>query len=384
MESNIADEPTPQLPRRRDARIVRGALFVFAAATLVIFWPFLPWLALAAWFAHFAGPAHARVSRALHGRKGGAAVLTLALFVVIIAPFAAATASLVVDAISLAESLMASESGRDALASLVSNGNRHHAQFDLQTVVAFARQYGATLEVGWSVFDATLELGLGFFVFFTAAFVFLVDGPRAMSWVERNSPLTTENLHRVKAAFLEVGRGLIIGFGLCGLAQAVVSTIAFYALGVPRALVLGLVTFFASFFPTLGTAFVWVPVSIGLFLTGRTTEAIILLAIGAIVVSGLDNVMRPILARRGKLELHSFIVLLAMLGGFAVFGGFGLLLGPIVVRLAVEVLRIARDQRATDPTAIIADKREPRAPRPRRVRTEVEQTLPMPLQRKPA
>ena len=68
----------------------------------MIFWPFLPWLAVAAWFAHLAGPAHARVSRALHGRKGGAALLTLALFVVIVAPVVAATASLVVDAISLA------------------------------------------------------------------------------------------------------------------------------------------------------------------------------------------------------------------------------------------------------------------------------------------
>ena len=79
-------------------------------------------------------------------------------------------------------------------------------------------------------------------------------------------------------------------------------------------------------------------------LTGRGSEASILFAIGLLVVSSVDNVLRPVLARWGHLQMHAFVVLVSMLGGLALFGGWGLMLGPLVVRLAIEGLRIAKEE----------------------------------------
>jgi predicted PurR-regulated permease PerM len=61
------------------------------------------------------------------------------------------------------------------------------------------------------------------------------------------------------------------------------------------------------------------------------------------VIGGLDNVVRPLLTRFGHLELHGLVIFLAMLGGMTVFGAGGLLLGPLLVRLAVEALRMLRE-----------------------------------------
>jgi predicted PurR-regulated permease PerM len=93
----------------------------------------------------------------------------------------------------------------------------------------------------------------------------------------------------------------------------------------------------------VGTAIVWVPLAVGLAVTGRTTAAVILVIIGAGVISTVDNVLRPVFSRYGELQMSSFALLLAMFGGLALFGGWGLALGPLIVRLAVEALDIAKE-----------------------------------------
>jgi predicted PurR-regulated permease PerM len=167
--------------------------------------------------------------------------------------------------------------------------------------------------------------------------------------MENRSPLSPLHLRRFRAAFHEVGKGLLVGVGLTGLAQAGVATIAYFALGIPRALVLGMLTFVMSLIPSIGTAIVWVPLAIGLAVTGRTTAAVILVIIGAGVISTVDNVLRPVFSRYGELQMSSFALLLSMFGGLALFGGWGLALGPLVVRLAVEALDIAKEAHVFGP-----------------------------------
>ncbi|MEO8877725.1 MAG: AI-2E family transporter, partial [Polyangiaceae bacterium] len=147
----------------------------------------------------------------------------------------------------------------------------------------------------------------------------------------------------------ETGRGLLVGVGLTGLVQGVIATVAYFALGVPRALVLGLLTCLASVIPSVGTALVWVPIAIGLGLSGRTGSAAILVGIGVLVIGTIDNVLRPVFSRFGKLELPSFVLLVSIFGGLALFGTWGFLLGPLLVRLAKEALIISREERSMPP-----------------------------------
>ncbi len=350
-ESNTKEPRAPQGPPPAPSRELIGApaalrvgLVVALAVLVALAVPFLPWLVLAAWLAAAVRPWLAGLDHRLGGRRRAAAVLTLAVLVIIVGPIVALVGALSLDAVELGLQLGRSASGREALAQLVTSDTEGSLSFDPAAVTAMIQGHGArALELAGTVAGMGAELGLGLFVFFSAAYVLLVDGPAAWKWTVAHAPLDERGLDRLRAAFHETGRGLFIGIGLTGLVQSSIATIVYLAIGVPRPFVLGLVTFFASVLPTVGTALVWVPVSIALAITGRTTAALVLALVGVLVVSSIDNVLRPLLTRRARLELHTFVLLIAMLAGLSLLGTPGLFLGPLAARLAVEIVFMARE-----------------------------------------
>jgi predicted PurR-regulated permease PerM len=191
---------------------------------------------------------------------------------------------------------------------------------------------------------------IGLLILVAGIYSLLVEGEGWWAWIEAHAPIAPAHLQRLGDAFRETGRGLWFGVVGAGAVQATAATIAFLALGVPHALPLGLLTLVFSVIPAIGTAIVWIPVAAGLALTGRTEAAIVMAAIGVLVISSIDNLARPWLARRGRLALPSWVVLTAMFGGIELVGGWGVLFGPLVVRLAKEALVI----RATEPLVVEA------------------------------
>ena len=333
---------------------LRVVVAVLVAGALWVFLPLWPYLVLALWFAGLARPMHEWLAKRMFGRSWAAGVLTLLLFVVMVAPLVLVGVAVTADAIELWNRVSASESGQAALQAIVSPGGatadgptagEAELSFDLQSLVQIAQENGQrALAVLSSVAGVAATATLGLFIFLLSAYVFLVHGRRGYAWIAEHTPLAHTHQTRFAAAFAETGRGLAIGVGLTGISQGLIATIAYASLGVPRALVLGVITIFASVIPTIGTSLVWVPVSIGLLLSGETTKAIILGVVGVVVVSSVDNVLHPLFARWGKLDMHAFVVLIAMLGGIVAFGAWGLLLGPLIVRLAIEALRIFREE----------------------------------------
>lgn len=203
-----------------------------------------------------------------------------------------------------------------------------------------ASQGGRAWAIVQQIAGATAHVVIGLLVLVAGIYGVLVDGPAWWSWIRAHAPLAPGHLDRFADAFRETGRGLWFGVIGAGAAQAIAATVAFLALGVPHALPLGLLTLVFSVIPAIGTAIVWVPVAAGLALTGRTVAAIAMAAVGVLVIGTIDNLARPWLARRGRLALPSWVVLLAMFGGIELIGGWGLLLAPLVVRLAKEALAI--------------------------------------------
>ena len=107
--------------------------------------------------------------------------------------------------------------------------------------------------------------------------------------------------------------------GLTALLQGAAASIGYVALGIHQAFVLGAVTVVASIIPSGGAALVWAPVSAALAIGVRPIAAVVMLVIG-IVVSTADNIVQPVLSRYGKLRMAPFLLLIAMLGGLAIFG----------------------------------------------------------------
>lgn len=343
------------LSPRQQTLAFRLVVFALVAAAAVTFRPLWAPLVLATWVAVMARPLMLKIAKATGGRHRAAGALTVLLVMVIFIPVAGSVVSLSRGAIELGQSLVQSHGAKSALISIVSGAPSAATEEPgglLQSptkIIALLQEHGErALQLVGGIAGAATDVVLGVFVFVYAVYIFMVDGPAMYEWLEKHAPLDLEHTRRLVAAFVETGRGLLVGVGLTGLVQGVVATITYFALGVPRALVLGLLTCAASLIPSVGTALVWVPVAIGLALAGKTVAAIVMAVIGVLVIGTVDNVMRPVFSRFGKLELSTFVLLTSIFGGLAVFGAWGFILGPLFARLAKEALIMARVDRLRD------------------------------------
>lgn len=341
----MAQSPLTRDGDRRTFRWLVWLLVVAAAVTIAPLW--LPIL-LAAWFAQLAGELTDRVARLLGGRRKVAAWIVLVLLVALLVPFTLATISLISSAVALVRRALETPEWRSAVRSILTDGDagvRIRDLLDPRQVLELLRQHGGQ---AWtflsSFFGVTAEIIIEVFVFFISAQAFLHEGDRHWTWLADHVPLERRHLERLRQAFRQTGRGIVISMGLTSLAQAAVATIAYAALGVPRAVVLGQLTFFVAFIPSFGTALVWVPVAAALALSGETVRAVVLAAVGVFVIGTIDNILRPVFSRFGDLDLPVFVLIIAIFGGFAVFGAWGFVLGPLFVRLAREALDIAQEE----------------------------------------
>lgn len=319
--------------------MVLAVLFLVGAAVTAA--PFVAPIVLAAWAAHLARPLFDRLSRKLHGRGRAAGIFTAAFALIAALPLALAAIAIVPAARSLVDQLRGASGSKGALAALVSNGGG-----DGKSVVDLAKEYGAgASRVVAAASAVTLEAVVGALVFFALFYAFLVDGQKWWAWLREHAFAEVSAMDRLAGAFQETGRGLIVGTGLTALIQGALATILFAAFGVPRALLFGMLSVIGAMIPMTGPMIVWVPVCAGLALTGQVGKAIGLAVLCAGVVGTVDNVVRPWLSRRFAVGMPTVIVLVTMLGGVVVFGGWGIFLGPLVVRLAGEMLAVCRERR---------------------------------------
>jgi len=190
------------------------------------------------------------------------------------------------------------------------------------------------------------ELALGVFVFLMTLYYVLVDGHRAMTFARRISPLSSQHLDALVREFVSVGRAVLVSVALTALVEGGVAGIAYFALGLPSAALLTVLTAIAALVP-IGTILVWGPLAIVLWSQGKTFAATVIILTGAVVISGIDHFARPYLARIARARLHPLLVFVGMFGGMASLGGWGLFAGPLVVALGMAALRLwDREQRA--------------------------------------
>lgn len=323
-------------------RPIAVAALIFAIGAAVIFAPFAAALVLAAWAAHLTRPLFARLCRSLRGRERAAAVVTSMLVLALALPIALAVVTMVPAAKSLFVQLRDASGGRAALAALVSEGNGTNGK----AIVEVVKDYGATASKALLLAaSASIDVLVSMLVFFVTFFALLVDGDRAYDWLEDHAPIDKDAFGRLTRAFHQAGRGLLIGTGLTAIAQGVLATVIYAALGVPRALLLGLLSTVAAVIPTTGATIVWIPVATGLAVTGHYGKAALLSALCLGIVGTADNVLRVWLSKRAHAGLPTAVLLVSIFGGIAAFGAWGLLLGPLVVRLAIEALSILRERR---------------------------------------
>ncbi len=168
-------------------------------------------------------------------------------------------------------------------------------------------------------------------------------------------PLRPDYTAALLAEFRSVGLTTLLGTMGTGLAQGVLATLGFWITRVPEPLFFGAAAAVASLVPPVGATLVWAPVGIVLILLGHPVLGILELAWGAVVVSVVsDYVIRPRLVR-GSGHLPSLVTFAALLGGVQVFGLKGLVVGPVLMSLAIGVLRLYATEARKRRVALLAN-----------------------------
>jgi predicted PurR-regulated permease PerM len=315
-------------------------------AAIVVFAPLWAPLVLAAWFADLLRPAVRTLERVLGGRRRAASALLVLVLVGVLLPLAGIALALTTATQELLAQVRAAVEGQGSLDSALLSGGSVASHPVPRDWADLASRYGANAWRALAVVArASASAVVVALVFVSALYTFVVDGERAYAWLERHAPLKREELARLASAFRETGRGLIVAGGGTALIQGAIATVAYMGVGIPRALILGPLTAVCALVPFVGTTLIWGPLAIELAATGHYVRAGIVFAVGAGVISLVDNFVRPILARYGHLQLPAFVVLVSMFGGIAGFGPSGALLGPLVVRLCIEALAIVAERR---------------------------------------
>jgi len=153
-------------------------------------------------------------------------------------------------------------------------------------------------------------------------------------------PLRPDYTRALFGEFRRVGRTALMGTVVTGLAQGLLATIGYWLAGVPEPIFFGVATTVASLVPVVGTMLVWVPVGVVLIVVGHPAQGVFELLWGSLLVVALsDYVIRPRLVG-SESEMPSLVIFAALFGGVEVFGLKGLVVGPVVMSLAVAILRL--------------------------------------------
>jgi predicted PurR-regulated permease PerM len=191
------------------------------------------------------------------------------------------------------------------------------------------------LAVGQGTFGFVLKLMLMLYV----AFFLLRDGRALVDKLVHAVPLGDERERMLLQKFAEVARATVKGNLVVAVVQGALGGLIFWILGLPAALLWAVVMTVLSLIPAVGAGLVWLPAAIYLYAVGEWVSATVLIAYGVLIIGLADNVLRPLLVGRDT-KLPDWMVLLSTLGGIAMVGINGFVIGPLIAVLFVAFWQI--------------------------------------------
>lgn len=198
---------------------------------------------------------------------------------------------------------------------------------------------GFFLKVAGQTYKSTSSFLFMTFIMFFSLYYFFKDGETLMKHFMDLSPLRNSQEELLINKFIAISRATLKGSLVIAIIQGILLGGSFLIAGVPSVTLWFLVTVVLSLIPLVGAALVWAPVGVFLLLTGSIWQGIFIILFGAIVVSTIDNFLRPKLVGN-ETQLHPLLVLLSTFGGIAFFGVAGFLLGPVIIVLFITLLNI--------------------------------------------
>jgi predicted PurR-regulated permease PerM len=336
---------------------------VLGIALFKIVQPFIGPLLWAMFIAFLLYPLHVWLTQRLKGRAQlSAALLTVLTLIVPLGPLAALSAAFAAQVGDLLQTVQ----------STVADQTRNNV-FDLTKVPWIAQAIGwlddtfginvaqvrgyivegsrtvlqSLASLGGKVFLGAFGAVFGFVLMVFMLYFFIRDGAGMVGALRDLIPMSSQQKTKLFNHLAAVTRALVYGTGLTALIQGTLVGISFLIVGLPSALVFGVIAALAALLPFGGTALVWIPAAIVLAAQGRWGATAFMVLWGTLLVSLVDNVVRPMLVA-GRAPVSTLTVFIGVLGGIAAFGAIGLFLGPVVLALIIALIEFALELRKAE------------------------------------
>jgi predicted PurR-regulated permease PerM len=321
------------------------ALFsVVALLAFNIMSPYITPLFLAAVLAVMFQPVYLRLSKFMKGKKSWAAFTTVLLVLVIILVPLFFIATLLFDEVfTLYSSLTTGGSGLillDNAAASIESFIHHfiptfHFRIDVsQYLEVVLRWIGTHLD---TLFSGIASFMFNVLLIAIALFFLFRDGDRVKQFALKWSPLPDRYDESIIAKLDNAISSVVKGALTTAIVQGLLVGVGFTIFGVPNAVLWGVVATIAALLPLFGTSIVTMPAAAFLYISGHPGAGIGLALYALCLVGLIDNVLHPLLIKRG-VNIHPFLILLSVFGGLAYFGLVGFLAGPIVLAFFFTLL----------------------------------------------
>ncbi|WP_116124445.1 AI-2E family transporter [Lewinella sp. IMCC34183] len=344
------------MPIERDRttvrRVKRNLFFIVVALTTIAFFGLIaPFLLTCFWGAVLAiifFGVYRRLRIQFRGHDSVAAGITTLLVVLfVIVPFALLGLALVNQAISLYGSI---ENGTlnpnivldwvdERLPRVASGLEDFGVSLDdiktrLTTAIGQAGQFLANWAIGFgsSILNTIIQFTLVIYLLY----FFLVDGWAIERKLVQTIPMGNVRERVLFRRFAQVARATLKGTLIVAFVQGAIGGVLFAILGIPAALLWGVAMMLLALLPVGGSAIVWVPAAIIMFIQGDVASGIIIVVVGSLIIGLVDNLLRPLLVGRDT-QMPDYLVLISTLGGIALFGLSGFVIGPTVAALFITV-----------------------------------------------
>ena len=295
------------------------------------------------------------------GRQNFAAIATVLIIVtMVILPLTFTAGSLLQEATNLYETIEAGQTDFGQFIQQVINALPTWAtdllnRLGLTDLGEMQRRLSAALVQGsktiatqaLSIGKGTANFVVSLFVMLYLLFFFLRDGAALAKRIKDAIPLPAEQKRALFTKFTVVIRAMFKGTLLVAALQGALGGLIFWFLGIHAPVLWGVVMGLFALLPAVGAAIVWVPTAIYFLATGAIWEGIVLIAFGAFVIGLVDNLLRPFLVGKDT-ELPDYVVLISTLGGIAIFGLNGFVVGPVIAAMFIAVWDIFSEQATED------------------------------------
>ncbi len=342
-------------------RVLVGFVIAATVAMAWVSWPFFGAILWAMVVTIAFAPLHDRLLLRSPNRRNSIAVLTLLIIIaLVIIPAILVGSMMVEEALATYNSLQSQEIDigkilRDLEAAVPEAWRSQLERFgpadinELQSRLSSVLTAGLQLiareavSIGQGAFNFVLALGVMLYL----SFFLLRDGRHLTRRIGEVVPLRPEQRGALFEKFTTVIRATVKGSVIVAIVQGILGGLLFAFLDIRAALLWGVVMGLLALIPAVGTGLVWFPVAIYLLVTGSVWQGVVMLVFGFLVISMVDNVLRPILVGQDT-RMPDYVVLISTLGGLSVMGINGLIVGPVIAAMFIAAWEIFGESRAAN------------------------------------